>query len=118
MSGLFLMAAGFVAVAFVPGVAWLYPAIALLALGSSAAGPMLTSEVSRSVTGSEQGWVLGSMQSVASLTRIAGPLWAGLAFDHLGPGAPYWSGALWVVAGLGAASLSFRPTDRAAVHST
>jgi len=118
MGGLFLMAAGFAATAFVPGVAWLYPAIGILGLGSAAAGPMLTSEVSRSVTGAEQGWVLGSMQSVASLTRIAGPLWAGLAFDHVGPGAPYWSGALWVVAGLVAASLSFRPTDRAQAHAT
>lgn len=117
MGGLALMAAGFAATAFVPSVAWLYPAIALLALGSSAAGPMLTSEVSRSVSGSEQGWVLGSLQSVASLTRIAGPVWAGLAFDHVGPGAPYWSGALWVLAGLVVASLSFRPADRA-THAT
>lgn len=113
MGGLALMAVGFAATAFVPGVVWLYPAIVVLALGSSAAGPMLTSEVSRSVGAAEQGWVLGSLQSVASLTRIAGPVWAGLAFDHVGPGAPYWSGALWVVAGLAAASLSFRPADRA-----
>jgi len=118
MAGLLLMALGFASTAFVPAIAWLYPAIALLALGSAAAGPMLTSEVSRSVTGSEQGWVLGSLQSVASLTRIAGPLWAGLVFDHIGPGAPYWSGALWVLAGLGAASLSFRPTDRAHARTT
>lgn len=117
IGGLALMAVGFAATAFVPGVAWLYPAIALLALGSAAAGPMLTSEVSRSVSGAEQGWVLGSLQSVASLTRIAGPVWAGLAFDRIGPGAPYWSGALWVLAGLAAASLSFRPADRA-THAT
>jgi MFS transporter, DHA1 family, tetracycline resistance protein len=117
MGGLTLMAAGFAATAFVPGIVWLYPAIAVLALGSAAAGPMLTAEVSRSVTGSEQGWVLGSMQSVASLTRIAGPVWAGLAFDHVGPGAPYWTGALWVLAGVAAAALSFRPADRA-THAT
>ncbi len=117
MGGLALMAVGFAATAFVPAVVWLYPAIVVLALGSSAAGPMLTSEVSRSVGAGEQGWVLGSLQSVASLTRIAGPVWAGLAFDHVGPAAPYWSGALWVVAGLAAASLSFRPADRA-THAT
>jgi multidrug resistance protein len=118
MAGLFLMALGFASTALVPSVAWLYLAIGVLALGSSAAGPMLTSEVSRSVAGSEQGWVLGSMQSVASLTRIAGPLWAGLAFDHVGPAAPYWTAALWVLAGLAAASLSFRPADRAEAHTT
>lgn len=113
MGGLALMAAGFAATAFVPAAIWLYPAIALLAFGSSSAGPMLTAEVSRSVGAAEQGWVLGSMQSVASLTRIAGPVWAGLAFDYIGSTAPYWTGALWVVAGLMAASLSFRPADRA-----
>jgi len=57
------------------------------------------------------------MQSVASLTRILGPLWAGLAFDHIDRGAPYWTGALWVLAGLAAASLSFRPADRAPLTS-
>jgi MFS transporter, DHA1 family, tetracycline resistance protein len=113
VGGLGLMAAGFAAIAIAPEVVWLFPAIAVLALGSSTAGPMLTAEVSHSVSGAEQGWVLGSMQSVASLTRIAGPVWAGLAFDYVGPAAPYWTGALWVLAGLVAASLSFRPADRA-----
>jgi DHA1 family tetracycline resistance protein-like MFS transporter len=117
MGGLTLMAAGFAATAFVPTVAWLYPATGVLALGHALAGPMLTSEVSRSVSGEEQGWVLGAMQSVASLTRILGPVWAGLAFDHVSHGAPYWTGALWVLAGLAAASLSFRPADRA-THAT
>jgi DHA1 family tetracycline resistance protein-like MFS transporter len=111
--GLLLMAGGFAATAFVPSVAWLYPATLLLAFGNASAAPMLTSEVSRTVSGVEQGKVLGSMQSVVSLTRILGPLWAGLVFDHVGHGAPYWTGALWVVAALAAASLSFRPADRA-----
>ena len=113
LGGLTVMALGFAGTAFAPALAWLYLATGLLAFGNAAAGPMLTAEVSRSVSGAEQGMILGSMQSVASLTRILGPLWAGLAFDHVGHGAPYWTGALWVVAGLAAASLSFRPADRA-----
>jgi len=117
MAGLAIMAAGFAATAFAPSVRWLYLATGLLALGNAAAAPMLTSEVSRNVGGEEQGRILGSMQSVASLTRILGPLWAGLAFDHIGFGAPYWTGAVWVLAGLAAAALSFRPADRAA-HAT
>jgi len=112
VGGLLAMAAGFAAVAFVPAVAWLYPAIALLAFGHAAAGPMLIAEVSHRVGPSEQGWILGAMQSVASLARILGPLWAGLAFDRLAPAAPYWSGAAWVLAATAAAALSFRPADR------
>jgi DHA1 family tetracycline resistance protein-like MFS transporter len=117
MGGLSVMALGFAGTAFAPAVLWLYPATALLAFGNASAAPMLTAEVSRSVSAAEQGTILGSMQSVASLTRILGPLWAGLAFDHVGHGAPYWTGALWVVAGLGAASLSFQPADRAPLTS-
>jgi predicted MFS family arabinose efflux permease len=33
------------------------------------------------------------MQSLSSLARIVGPLWGGFAFDHLGIGMPYISGA-------------------------
>lgn len=117
LGGLTVMALGFAGTAFAPALAWLYLATGLLAFGNAAAAPMLTAEVSRSVSGAEQGMILGSMQSVASLTRILGPLWAGLAFDHVGHGAPYWTGALWVVAGLAAASLSFRPADRAPLTS-
>lgn len=115
--GLLLMACGFAATAFVPSVPWLYPATLLLAFGNASAAPMLTSEVSRTVSGVEQGKVLGSMQSIVSLTRILGPLWAGLVFDHVGHGAPYWTGALCVVAALAAASLSFQPADRAPLTS-
>ena len=36
---------------------------------------------------------MGLMQSLSSLARIVGPLWGGFAFDHLGIGMPYVSGA-------------------------
>jgi hypothetical protein len=35
---------------------------------------------------------------VASLTRILGPVWAGVWFDHAGPAWPYWTGTLIIAA--------------------
>jgi MFS transporter, DHA1 family, tetracycline resistance protein len=37
---------------------------------------------------------MGGLQAILSLTLIAGPVVAGLAFDHLDVPAPYWIGAL------------------------
>jgi len=48
--------------------------------------------------------IMGVTQSVNSLTRIFGPLWAGAMYDHVGQSAPYWGGAVvtivavWLVA--------------------
>ena len=58
--------------------------------------------------------MLGTTQSVAALTRIIGPLWAGFAFDWLGPGAPYWSGAILI--GI-AAALVLRARPRTHHHA-
>ncbi|MCC6588495.1 MAG: MFS transporter [Bryobacterales bacterium] len=74
----------------------LYASIAVMALGNSFATPSLTGLVSKQVTAREQGVFLGVTQSVAALTRVVGPVWAGLSFDWWGPGAPYWTGVVWI----------------------
>lgn len=83
------------------GSAWLlYPAMTLLAFGVSLTAPSLTGLVSQTASVNEQGNVLGTLTSVASLARVGGPVWAGLTFDNVGYGAPYWTGALWMLLGL------------------
>lgn len=95
IGGSALFAAGF-AVAAVAHAVWaLYAAVALTALGFGLAGPALTGLISRRAGAGEQGALLGTAQSASSLTRIIGPVWAGAVFDHIGTGAPYWSGALF-----------------------
>ncbi|MBM3735361.1 MAG: TCR/Tet family MFS transporter [Acidobacteria bacterium] len=74
-------------------------AMGLCAFGVSLASPALLGLISQAVSGYEQGVVLGAMTSMASLARIGGPYWAGVTFDHIGPGAPYWTAALWLLAG-------------------
>jgi MFS family permease len=109
--GLAMMSAGFLVLATSTAVWMVYSSVAIMAAGSGLAGPTLTGIVSRRVSGEEQGRVLGATASLISLTRIFGPLWAGAFFDRFGPGAPYWTGAGWLVA---ASLLAFAaPTEAA-----
>lgn len=97
--GLSGMAVGFIGISLAQAEWHLFPAIAVMAFGNGVAAPMLTGLISRRVGEREQGTVLGSSQAILSATRIVGPLMAGFTFDALGSGAPYWTGAILVVAG-------------------
>lgn len=109
VTGMLLMAVGFALVALVP-LAWmLYPALGILSVGSGMATPSLTSLISRRVSPQEQGAVLGGTQALTSLTMIIGPLVAGLAFDLIGPAAPYLSGALLILAAAAVLTSALRP---------
>jgi MFS transporter, DHA1 family, tetracycline resistance protein len=77
---------------------WVYPGIAFTAVGSGFATPALTGILSRRVDARQQGTLMGVQQSNTSLTRIFGPVWAGLLFDGLGPAWPYWTGAVIILA--------------------
>ncbi len=100
VTGLALMTGGLLVLAFSSALWMVYAAVATTAIGSGMATPTLTGAVSRSVSALEQGTILGASQAFTSLTRIFGPLWAGLAFDHAGPGAPYWTSAVVVFAAM------------------
>jgi MFS transporter, DHA1 family, tetracycline resistance protein len=96
VGGLVLMAVAFGLVAIVPAGWMLFPALGLLAVGSGAATPSLTSLISRRVSPQAQGSVLGGTQALTSLTMVVGPLFAGLVFDLIGPAAPYIAGTLLI----------------------
>lgn len=98
VAGSALFAAGFAVAAGSRAVWMLYASVALSALGYGLAGPALAGILSSRAGADEQGALLGTAQSAASLTRIIGPVWAGAVFDHLGQGAPYWSGAVFSLA--------------------
>lgn len=99
ITGLSAMSIGFLGISVSQAPWHLYPAIAIMAFGNGIAAPMLTGLISRRVGEQEQGTVLGSSQAILSSTRIVGPLFAGVVFDALGSGAPYWTGAILAVAG-------------------
>ncbi|MFV9507344.1 MAG: MFS transporter [Oscillochloridaceae bacterium umkhey_bin13] len=109
VTGLSLMALGFALVAVVPAGWMLYPALGVLSIGSGMATPSLTSLISRRVSPSDQGTVLGGAQSLTSLTMIIGPLVAGLLSDQIGLGAPYLAGTLLVAAAVVVLASALRP---------
>jgi MFS family permease len=98
--GLALMAAGFAVFAGSTAVWMLYVGMTITAAGNSLVNPSITGLVSKQVSGREQGQILGVTASVGALTRVIGPVYAGFAFDAWGPAAPYWTGVIWILAGL------------------
>jgi DHA1 family multidrug resistance protein-like MFS transporter len=54
---------------------------------------------------------LGLANAFLSLGRIAGPLWAGFAFD-INLNLPYWSGAVIMLAGFGLSLWALKQYDR------
>ncbi len=98
VTGLAMMTLGFALIAVVPFAWMLFPAMGILAAGSSMSTPSLTSLISRRVAPQEQGSVLGGVQAFNSLMMVLGPLFAGIIFDQIGPVAPYVSGTLLVAA--------------------
>jgi len=68
--------------------------LALLSLGSGMSGPALQSLISRGTGRDDQGGVLGINQSISSLARVMGPVWAGFVFGRLGLAAPWLTGGV------------------------
>jgi DHA1 family tetracycline resistance protein-like MFS transporter len=111
--GLMIQTAMYGLLAFAPQGWMLYPITGMVSVGSAITTPTLTGMVSNGVSFREQGMILGVTASVNSLTRVFGPLWAGAAFDYINPGAPYWTGALWIALAL-VVTLSMRTTAQPA----
>lgn len=59
--------------------------------------PTMGAMIANSVSQDEQGMVNGVGTSLNGLMTVLGPLSAGVAYDHLMPGAPYWVGAILFV---------------------
>lgn len=69
-------------------------ATACLSVGSSCLAPSLMSLVSQWTDPSEQGAVLGIVQSFASLARMLGPTFGGTIYDSWGHASPYYVAAV------------------------
>jgi MFS family permease len=91
--GLALLSLGMAGIALA-SIPWtLFPFVAVAALGSGSSIPSLSGMVSARVSGTQQGQLMGGMQTMFGLTTIIGPTLAGLSFERIGVSAPYWVGS-------------------------
>jgi DHA1 family tetracycline resistance protein-like MFS transporter len=97
VAGLSLIALGLLAIPAAHALPMLVVAVSCLALGMGAMQPSLNSLISRRAGADEQGEVMGVAQSVASLSRVLGPLLAGALFAGLGRDSPFLAGMVLVV---------------------
>lgn len=117
--GAFLLALGLALIPLTHGLIPLAGAVALLPLGTAFTFPCVTALLSRVIERHERGLYMGVQQTFGGVARVIGPLWAGWAYDHLGVGVPFWTGAALVAAtlvvGVGPQGRPTREAERAAV---
>lgn len=93
-TGAVVASVGFAFIANANGSAMLYISVLLTALGVGLTAPSLTGLISHRASPEEQGVWLGTAQAWASMTRVIGPVAAGLLYDHISRPSPYWAGVL------------------------
>lgn len=90
--GAFLML-GMFALPFTTNIPSLALAILLIPLGTAFMFPCVTGMLSQVIPNHERGLYMGVQQTFGGVARVAGPLWAGFAFDYFGHGVPFFTGA-------------------------
>ena len=89
-----LLALGLVALPLATNYVALALAILLIPLGTAFTFPCVTGMLSQVIPNHERGLYMGVQQTFGGIARVIGPLYAGFAFDHLGKGVPYFTGAM------------------------
>jgi multidrug resistance protein len=102
--GLLAMIAGLAPMGSISSHGGLLAMLAAVSLGYGFASPSIASLISRNTDRDLQGEVMGVNQSAMSLARICGPIAGGLAYQLLGPAAPYLGGAIIVMLALATTS--------------
>ena len=77
-----------------------FTACFFLAIGTGLVVPSLRAIISKKLTSSGQGAVLGNLQGLQSLGSFLGALIAGAAYKNIGPSSPFWLG-MFLLTGVG-----------------
>jgi len=98
--GLMIFGLGVILTPLAPSYAWMFPAVAVMALGSSLVNPSMASLMSQLSPPDRQGELLGTYQSMGALGRIVGPSLGGIWFTIFSPRMPFFvaGGILWLAA--------------------
>jgi multidrug resistance protein len=87
------------------------PVMLLVPVGTALLFPATSALLSQRCERSELGQVLGVQQAFGGIARIFGPIWAGAAFERLGPSVPFEVAGV-VVFGVAVLTIRVRPTPR------
>jgi len=87
--GLVLLAVGLALIAAVHSYPTLLVALTLMPLGTAFVFPCVTAMLSRVVPTRNRGLYMGVQHTFGGVSRVAFPLAAGVAMDHLGLGFPF-----------------------------
>ena len=111
--GMVLLALGLATMPLAPNIPVLALSVALVPLGTAFTFPCVTSQLSQVVPQHERGLYMGVQQTFGGFARVLGPIYAGLAFDYLGHGVPFFTGGVVVLMtislGLGMEQYNKRP---------
>ena len=88
-AGVLILAIGLVMLPFAPPFGAMVAVFALISVGQSISTPSLNSLISKGAQADEQGFVLGTNQSLSALGRVVGPAMSGLLFAGIAPEAPF-----------------------------
>ena len=88
---------GALAMCFNPIFVLIYPIAILRSAASGFVFPTLGTLSSKRVSYEEQSVLMGVTTALNGLMGIISPVLAGLLYDHLAPGAPYWLAAIFFV---------------------
>jgi predicted MFS family arabinose efflux permease len=97
MIGLACAAVGLVAATLAPSVTIFALTLVPLAMGIGLGHPTISSLVSRSARGDEQGRVQGAASALESLGRTLGPVWGSASLQRFGEATPYLSAAVFIL---------------------
>jgi MFS family permease len=95
--GMVLLAAGLGTMPLSPTIPVLAITVALVPLGMAFTFPCVTSLLSQVVPQHERGLYMGVQQTFGGMARVFGPIYAGLAYDYLGHGVPFYTASIIVL---------------------
>lgn len=111
--GLALLAIGLFLLPLAPPVVPMVSVFTLLAVGQGISNPSLQALISKGAGPDEQGFVLGTNQSLSALARAVGPSVGGLLYTGVGPRGPFWVSAVVVALSVWLARFAIQQRARA-----
>ena len=115
-TGIALLAAGLAVLPLAAPFGPMVTIFVLMAIGQGISGPSLHAMISRGTDAAEQGFVLGTNQSMSALARGIGPALAGLLYEDISPSAPFFFSAAILVGGFILALLAVRRWSKKMQH--